>query len=284
MASVIPIAASISLLCLLPGLIRLRRAVRATTLLGAWRWAIAGWAAWGIAWTFELFPIAASYQDQLWYAAAILGLCPPIAVLGAKRPGARVWNVFVVIPLLLVFAWPALATWVHQIPPARLELETPMLIGYCLVLLMGFGNYLGTRNSLPALLTSVSLGWLAWQFAESPEPEQSRELIGPTVLLLLAGLISQFQARRTADEEKGFGRVWRDFQEAFGVVWAKRLIDRINHTAQTENWPARWNAEGLAWHEDATETQKAETVPQIDHTLRWLLRRFVDAEWIDKRL
>ncbi len=56
--------------------------------------------------------------------------------------------------------------------------------------------------------------------------------------------LSVFSARsvivRSTSQEPGPERVWRDFQELFGIVWMKRAMDRINiEFAEREQWPAR---------------------------------------------
>jgi hypothetical protein len=284
MNDILPILGAVSLLGILPVLLRLRGAVRGTTLVAAWNWAIAGWLVWEAAWIFTLFPVPAAIQDQIWYAAAILGLCPPISVLGAKRPGSRVWAAFVVLPLVLVFAWPAMVGWVHGFPPERLLLETPLLLGYGLVLLMGYGNYLGTRQSLSSLLFAISLGWLGWQFADNPDPDQTRQPIIPTLIFVASVIIGRFTTTRTYDDSTNWDRLWREFQELYGIVWAKRIMDRVNFTARQEGWSARLGTQGLVWDANPTPPQTEHTMHRVDHTFRWLLRRFVDVQWIDERL
>ncbi len=259
-----------------------RRSVRGTTLVAAWNWAIFAWFCWESAAISCLFPLAPPLQDHLWYTVAILGLCPPISVLGAKRPGSRAWTAFVILPLILVFAWPAGVEWIHGVPSQRLQLETPMLLGYSLVLLMGYGNYLGTRNSLPSLLAALSLGWLVWQFAESPPPAQTRQPIGPTLLFVSAVLIGKFASARRREAGSGWDQIWRDFQELYGIVWAKRIMDRVNLAAGQEQWSARLEISGLVWNPDPTAEQTEYTMKRLDHTFRWLLRRFVDPEWIER--
>lgn len=283
MEFVVPILSSLSLFLALPVFHRLRCLVRRTTLLSAWNWAVIAWGAWEIAWICHLFPIQPAIQDQLWYGAAILGLCPPIAVLGAKRPGSRVWAAFILFPLVLVFSWPALVEWVYRFPPQRLQLETPMLLGYGLVLVMGYGNYLGTRHSLAAFLTAAAYGGLALELAQSPQPDQSLQPVGPTLLLVLACVVGMV-FRNSPPERFGWNRVWWDFQEAFGLVWGRRVMDRINQTARQEQWNAEWNAQGLAFSPEISDAEKSHAMERVDHTLRWLLRRFVDSEWIDERL
>ncbi len=283
MENVVSILGAVSLLIVAPVVLRVGRFVRGTTLVTAWRWGVAGLLMWEAAWAADGFNVPLSVQDQLWYAAGILGLCPPIAVLGAKRPGARVWAAFVVLPLVLVFAWPAFVEWIRQIPPERLHLETPMLLGYFLVLLMGYGNYVGTRHTLPALLAAAALGWLVFQLSQTAEPDEPLKPLGPTLLFVTAGLIAQF-LKAPRETAAGFDRLWQDFQDAFGIVWARRVLDRVNYAARQEQWSAHWEMQGIVWNPDATDSERQHTLDRADHTFRWLFRRFVDPEWIEERL
>jgi hypothetical protein len=124
-----------------------------------------------------------------------------------------------------------------------------------------------------------------------------------TLVISLAVWRGAFQARRmtaagagpTSELRPGihrFDRLWSDFRDFFGIVWARRILDRVNFTAGEQNWPLRLHLDGFApfdskagrsgavpSHEvSAAESQK------IEHALRWLLRRFVDPQWIDERL
>ena len=290
MLYVVLIGGGVSLLLLAPVLLRVRRAIRLSTLETAWRWAVACWFFWGVAWFSRLWPLAPSLHDQLWYAVAVLGLCPPIAVLGAKRPGSRAWTAFVVFPLVLVFSWFPFVDWFTQFPPDRLQLEVPLVLGYFLVLMMGYGNYLGTRHFGSSLLTAAALAWLVVQLFQGRAAEEplglslNQNALGPTGLLGAAALIELIVTTRPSAGGTGPDRLWRDFQEAFGLVWARRVMDRINHTAAQEQWAARLELQGFVWNPDRTPAQEQRTRERIDHALRWLLRRFVDAAWIDQRL
>jgi hypothetical protein len=280
----VPIVGAVSLLCVVPVLRRLGRNVQGTTLGPAWHWALAGVVLWELAWLLSFSSIPNAYFDYLWYSVALLGLCPPITVLGAKRPGARVWAVFVVLPLLLVFAWPAAVGWIDGFPPERLTLETPMLLGYGLVLVMGYGNYLGTRHSLSALMIALSLGWLVWHFAATPEAGERLRPLGPTLIFAMAAVLGVTATTQPTQAISGEDRLWRDFQEAFGIVWAKRIMDRINHTASQEIWSARLEMPGFVWNESVSAEERAHTLSRIHHALRWHLRRFVDPAWIEERV
>ncbi len=140
-----------------------RRKLRATTLHSAWTWAVIAFVAWAVSWVSDLGLRVASKSlaDHLWYGSAVLALCPAIAVLGSRRPGARVWTWFIQVPLLLVLGWPVLSLWLQGSELRGLQLETPQLVAYVLVLVMGTGNYCGTRFTLPVLCFAAACACLA---------------------------------------------------------------------------------------------------------------------------
>jgi hypothetical protein len=226
-------------------------------------------------------------QDQWWYWTAVVSLVPPIAVLGAKRPGSEAWNYFVLIPLVLVLGWPALTVWTSQ-GPGALRVETPVLIGFVLVLVMGCGNYVATRLAFPALLYALSvvliLAPCSTVLAGQGVSPESYRLAG-TVCLLLSVWWGRSIVLRPPQQKDGPDRVWNDFREMFGIVWMKRAMDRINEEfAEREQWPARLGTDGLEWSGTPTQEQRAHTEARLAYALHWLLRRFVDPEWIDRRL
>ena len=104
-----------------------------------------------------------------------------------------------------------------------------------------------------------------------------------------------------------FDRLWFDFFDLFGIVWGRRIQDRVNDIANLEQLPARLELDGFVWPQASTksnlpvardgevsltnqpmsiqqERDRAAVEARIEHILRWLLRRFVDASWIDSRL
>jgi len=268
--------------------VKLRAGVCGTTLTTSASWGIAVASCWFLAATLSATISQAnpSWQDQLWYWTAVLSLVPPIAVLGAKRPGSEAWNFFVLLPLVCVLGWPALTVWSSS-GPGALRVESPVLIGFVLVLVMGCGNYVATRLALPALLYA-----LAVVLVLAPCSTATTQLASPATLRT-AGMVlmalSVFSARsvivRGTSQEPGPERVWRDFQELFGIVWMKRAMDRINiEFAEREQWPARLGPDGLEWSAPPTDDQRAATQARLIYSLHWLLRRFVDPEWIETRL
>ena len=262
-----------------------------TTLLEAWRWGIMALCAWGAVWLVtEMVPLVrGGMADQLWLAAAVLMISPFVAALGARRPGSRVWSWFVVLPVMVVLLLPAVTAWNRDLRPTPLRLEIPMLAGYGLVLVMGAGNYLGTRFALSGFLVAAAclivigpMSELATRLSWSRTAAHS----AATILLSLATWIGARQAsRRRVTAQNAIERVWSDFHDFFGVVWGRRFMDRVNDAAWHEGWPVRLHFDGLASADASKPVDLSpEQLARIEQVLRWLLRRFVDPEWIDERM
>jgi hypothetical protein len=262
-----------------------------TTLLEAWRWGVVALSVWCGTWFItELAPIVrGGMADQLWLASAILMVSPLVAALGARRPGSRVWSWFVVLPVIIVLFLPAVTAWNRDLRPTDLRLEVPMLIGYGLVLLMGAGNYLGTRFAVPALLVAAACLIVVWpmsQLADRLPLQRSTANATASIVLSTAAWLGAWQAgRSTHSRRSAIDRVWNDFRDFFGVVWGRRLMDRINDTARQEGWSVQMHFDGLVQIDASKPADLSpEQLERVDQALRWLLRRFVDPEWIDERL
>jgi hypothetical protein len=77
-------------------------------------------------------------------------------------------------------------------------------------------------------------------------------------------------------------RLWLDFRDTFGTLWALRLADRINRAAQQEGWECR-----LHWRGFASEQQEELDPLAMEPThqyLRNIVRRFASQAWIEQRL
>jgi len=286
-------ASTLAVLTILPAVIAVVVIVRAgahlrgTSLRLAWGWGVVASLAVTLAWVATAaWPLVPSpWDDMLWYAVVELLLCPLIAVLGARRPGVAVWNWFVLLPLLAVLGWPVAAVALAGARPGSFMLETPPLIGICLVLVMGAGNYLGTRFRLPvAGLVSVTVVFII----SSLVPGTTRD---PNLLRMLAVWCVGFAAatgwraaRHPTPANSGPDRAWRDFRDLFGIVWAQRIRDRMNERASQEQWPVRLELHGFVAPGEPADADAADDDPRIERALRWLLRRFVDEAWLNQRL
>lgn len=267
------------------------RRLRQTTLPTAVWCAIAGLMLGVVAQSIQLIDPAQSngWVDLGWYFAAVVLLCPGIAVLGARRPGASAWAFFVLLPLVLVLMWPAVASFQVARPADPIEIEVPALVGFGLVLIMSGGNYFGTRYTLSTFFYAAAIVLLvAPMSAAVPDffPERATARFMASLAFLLA--IAETNRRSKPVPDDGISRLdvlWFDFMDSFGMVWAKRVMDRVNETARHEKWAMRLELHGFV---PITESPLADellrTNEHIEHTFRFLLKRFVDPEWIDARL
>jgi hypothetical protein len=218
--------------------------------------------------------------DYGWYLASILLLCPPIAVLGARRPGVRVWTWFILIPMLAVLSWPVWTILLQGAEPRGLALELPTVLGFVLVLIMGVGNYLGTRHWRACLLYFAGTlliflsctGWSTFREADLP----AWRLAGTGLLAA-----SAFAAGRSRGNARHpVNRVWDDFRDTFGLVWSLRMVERINAYAGQEQWTIRMTLDGFP----ETKDELAANADEARDACQWLFRRFVDDQWINQRL
>ena len=279
------------------GFLRLTRKVRCTSLTAA-----ACWSLWfqtsltiatvaSIARTFagpSLGKIVGpGIVDQLWYLTAISALCPLIAVLGARRGRIMDWSLFVLLPLIAVLEWPAIVQCRRCWNGQRLELETPSLITFALVLIMGAGNFVGTRFTRPAIVWIVTWSVVVWAFNGTfghnrlpREPVYSYLTISLLVFWMATAKAVSRQSNAT-----GWDKVWQDYRNLFGTVWSFRLMTRVNEVAQRDQWPWSLTTDGFRLVSLGMEYPGEPTSdPRVDQTMRWLLKQFVDAEWIDERL
>ncbi|MCA8990370.1 MAG: hypothetical protein KDA88_00230 [Planctomycetaceae bacterium] len=260
--------------------------LRLTTLTMAAKWTIAAIFMWCVAAGASWFvsDIPAGVVDQLWYWTMVVSCCPPIAVLGARSPTHRVWNYFILMPLVAVLGWPAMTLWMPSDAWQPVEVGGPVLMAFGLVTVMGFGNFVGTRYTAATFLAGLAVVAGLVPFAtfrpESVAPDLWR--ICSATLIVLAGQAAISASKRQYAEESPYTTIWNDFRDTFGLVWSVRILERLQEQGRRDQLPVEWSAEGLHWcTEDESAREAAEV--KISHTLRWLLRRFVEPEWIDAR-
>ena len=214
----------------------------------------------------------------------MLGLCPLIAVLGARRPGAGAWNWFVVLPLIAVLLWPVTLL---ALQGRRRECDRRAAIRrLCPGAGDGLRDYLGTRYWLPAGLYLTGEFLLAAPMTEwgDSAPGGARFRMIAIACWSAAVLLAWLIARRRPLISDRFDRVWFDFRSAYGLAWGLRAQRRLIERGEAEGWSARLQSNGWEWDPAASDERRAETEEQIEHALRWLLRRFVDDGWLDERL
>lgn len=278
----------------------LRDTLKQTALNMAWPWFCVAWIAWTAAlWLRLAGETGEGVRHAAWYVAAVATLAPLVAVLGGRWPTSRVWSLFVVLPLLVVLLWPVAAAWLGMARWDRFELETPMLLGGLLVAVMGWGNYVGSRWTAEALLGMLGTVLLLCSLTPEISPpslEADRCGLGLACLLILASAVVWKRSHQRPPSNPGDEQVWIDFQTLFGMVWSRRIQDRVNAAAREKNWSVRLGPQGWldmtgqpiglpADPDTETTAQCGETsdrppVAEARGFLLWLLQKFVEPDWI----
>lgn len=272
---------------------RARAAVEHTSLTSAWVWGIVALLAWAAT-------VLGSHQSQRWldyaaYGSVILLFTPFIAVLGARRPRTGAWNWFVVLPLIVVLSWAAVRSVITGELHEGFELPTPILIGCVLVLTMSLGNFFGTWLTLPVMITAASMAVMLrslYQSASfrSPEVHEAVQFASIGFALAAAVFLRRFSATRSFEylgRDSSFveriDATWNDFCALYGTAWTKRVCDRLNQFAESERWPMRFIVlDGV--REISADGGNNASHSLIEQRVRWVLKRFVDDEWLDSRL
>ncbi len=262
------------------------RRIRETTLVSAWCWSAAAFASLALLALVE--QMASSEHDaalDAWrFVAAVLTFCPVVSLLGAKRPQDAAWN-FVVLSLLVVAALPAAETLFMQ-RGQRLEVGAARGWFLWILVLLGPINFLPTKHGLSALLLMAAqvilLGEQLPLIRRSLLAEQS---LAALTLSTLAMVVAWWRSRSATVATTGYDRLWIDFRNAFGLLWALRVQERVNAAATMYDWPIVLAWSGFRQLDDgAPLTSLDEAVErQLRQNLKGLLRRFVSAKWIGER-
>lgn len=246
------------------------QANRRTALFQALNWAIVAWGGWG--WvelaTWEWWGEA---PVPIRYLALCLTGCAGVAVLGARRPGVGAWN-FVIIGLLAVLLLP-LAEMVF--PRGQLRLEWFRLFFLGATLAVGILNYLPTRLAPAALVLALACG-IEVLGLTGPETlaNHARE-IEPFSRLLLALVpwLAYGGIRLQPPARSEFDRLWLDYRNRFGLVWAQRLREQFNRSAAHAGLPVHLHWQGLRLDSGQPFPGPSEWETMLA-TLRALMKRF----------
>jgi hypothetical protein len=205
-----------------------------------------------------------------------------ISVLGARTPGGGAWAILMVL-LVVVFLIPWLEAGgrLRQAQGlAQLQLDSPWTLFYGLLVLAGVTNYLPTRYgpascALGAGLVLEYLGLTRTEWAAT-----TRATIWSAVswTLALSIWIAEWCAERPSLGRNNLERLWLWFRDHWGVVWALRIQERFNRSAELARWPARLTWFGLAPASSTGADVPLDLPDQAEAALRGLIRRFVAPE------
>lgn len=215
------------------------------------------------------------------YLATLATLAATTSVLNARRPGGIAWALLMgLLVLVFVLPWMEGAGLAHRARGwGRLRLEAPWTLFYGLLVLAGVTNYLPTKYSFAAIWLALALvvEYLALTRSGWDAAWRSRAWSVVPLALSASAWSALVRSLRVEAEPPGPGRLWSWFRDHWGVVWALRVQERFNRTAQTASWPIR-----LAWHGlEPAPGLEGDPLPAIpdaaEATLMTLLRRFANS-------
>ncbi|MCP4788115.1 MAG: hypothetical protein GY903_13360 [Fuerstiella sp.] len=276
---------------------------RATTAAGARNWAIVAIVACLVTAACRLDITLATPRvgSVLQYLSAVLLLTPLIQIMGARRPGVTAWPWFVVLPLIVILQWPAASEVMGDTSDAAIQIPSPTVLGFLLVLLMGSGNYFGTACTSSMLCGAAGVTMIVLPVTEwAAFSNEWFFPLGCGMLAIAAALLPRrFFCHDTSTVPSS--QLWSDFRDLYGMVWAKRVMDRVNQFAEREHWDVRMTLDGFAAVPAATEgmgTSQGDSLPAAHglqtsptipaerswQVLCWVLRRFAEPEFLRRYL
>jgi hypothetical protein len=225
---------------------------------------------------------------RLTYVMVLLVLAGLISVLGARNPGGGAWAILMAL-LVLVFLIPwleAAGRLRRELRLAEPQLNAPWTIFYGLLVLAGVTNYLPTRYGPAAgvLGGGLVLEYLGLTRSDFSDLARCRIWLAVAWTLALSGRGALLCSRQPPKDRSPIERLWLWFRDHWGVVWALRVQERFNRTAELARWPARLTWFGLAPATGPSEQAIPDLPPAAEATLRNLLRRFVVVERVDALL
>jgi hypothetical protein len=262
-----------------------RATIRQTTLVSPWLWA---WAALG-AWSSVEFVAAllgergATWLAPARLAAIALSFCPAVSLIGSKRPQHAGWN-FVVLSLWAIVALPAAENFFLH-PGEKLALGDARGWFLWILLLLGPINFVPTRFWLASLLIAAGQLLAASRYLALLQRPLVPHAELPGLALCGCGLLAAAMAsRRVAKGAMPYDRLWLDFRDSFGLLWALRVQERLNASAQQYGWNIEltWSGFRQPLRSETPATDSNE--PVLRTTFTGLLRRFSSHDWIAARL
>ncbi len=293
-------------------LVALRKS-RGTTLFAPLAWALLAYVVVSLT-AISLLLKAGPVPGNWIYIAATSTFCPIISLFGAKRPQNRAWQL-IVFAFWFITALPAIQSLMMR-PGEGLELHSVWKWFLVILILVGGINYLPTRFAWASLLITSAQVLLFWNYL--PKASQWQVVIEPVLGMITfmlgigIGFWSSHRTRRRLAQFHGWNRVWRDFRDFYGVVWALRIMERVNSLSSSSDLQVRLHWDGFyetrpqPGHSscDSTVTNNGDlnavtsdlansvdicpaspdAVAPLDAALRNLLRRFVSNDWLESRL
>ena len=261
------------------------RAARGTTLTAVWGWGLLSF------WCLALIEAVAwaagggkatAVHDALQYVAAVTTFCPMLAQLGAKRPQVQVWPL-VVVSLWVVLCLPA-AEFLLLRQGALMEMSQARRWFLTVLMLVGCCNNLPNRF-WPSVVLLVFAQFLLLHL-HLPGGIPRFPVEAPTLWALFAiaaASLLQIVGWPKTKERTAADRIWFDFRNAYGALWALRLAQRVNEDSAQDAGGIRLTWSGFQSGDDRQIGSPDPEDPSV-RRFQSLLTRFVSAHWIASRI
>lgn len=276
----------IASMALIVRVILARPLISGLTLIWSWNWAVVGSLTLlsAIVLSGSIADASAGWRTAAQYLAVIMLLTPLVSTLGARRPGVGAWQWFVVVPLILVLQWPGTSQLLSSRGSEAIELGVPATAGILLVLLMCAGTSLGTSITVPAMLflsgvilcLLPSSGWV--------NPMSTLPFWSPILMLLGEMMAERIIRRRYRSIRSGTNvsvvtdQTWALFQDLYGLIWARRVLERVNQFSVREEWTVSLTMDGFRCADGSSAGDEELKKPL--EAFRWVLGRFADESWL----
>jgi hypothetical protein len=221
------------------------------------------------------------------YLSVLTMLAALLSVLNARDPGGRIWAGLMVM-LVVVFLIPWLETpgrWRGAQALTPPNLESPWTLFYGILVLIGVTNYLPTRFGAAAAWLGLGfiLEYLGLTRGDWPAERRSLLWLSISWTFVISLWTARWSAERPPSARVRIERLWFWFRDYWGVVWALRIQERFNRSADLGKWPVILTWFGLV-PVRSLETDDPLSPPVQDEaetTLRSLIRRFAQPWRLD---
>jgi hypothetical protein len=225
-------------------------------------------------------------------AVVALSLCPTMSLLGAKRPQHGVWQL-IVATLAIVLSLPAASALLVR-PGSFPDVHILERCFMPLLVVVGWMNFVGTRQGVAATLIAVGQCLLMRGFLPGVETEASAgsptaalfDAIAAVLVLVGCGVAAARVAGargRPADCGGGLAAEidppFLALRDTLGAAWALRIAERFDAVAVARGWPCRLGFSGI---ETRVGPEQAGWQRDAVRTFRALARRFVTAAWLER--
>jgi hypothetical protein len=225
---------------------------------------------------------------RLTYFSVLCLLAAFVSVLNARVPGNQVWaGLMALLVLIFLIPWLEASLRMRRAQElALLRLDSPWTLFYGFMVTVGVTNYVPTRFALAAVGFAVTFFLEYLGLTRLDWPPERRAILWSWVAwtFVLSVWVARWRAFYRPADRVPFERLWFWFRDAWGVVWALRIQERFNRTAELKGWPLRLSWFGLVMTGPSPGEHPVTVPGEAITDFRSLIRRFAEVERVEKVL